>query len=343
VVDPATGAITEHELDYRGQNSKKPLYSGSMAFDGSGQLWMAAADIENGREKDVLMAYTPEYNVLVAYPVPTDCAVGQGSAPELVYPASDGAVWLVCLNARGNAYVERMTQKAESTPAHVVTDGPAGSMLLSVQQAVANGMGLDGPLVAGSGGVMWGIPGNFGGTEGVAEFDPSGEEHVTLPLDPGPAEKDKPIDAVDVEMVGNGTATPLILASCMAVLGTNPYAQDITCLNTFTATAKKPLALMPDFAGYNERMVPGAAMDSGGTVWEVLDGKVEAAPPNGQYLAGTSPSGAVSVYPFSVPGATNGPVNPSIDPPAVTANGGVWFMTTLGAQSGRLVEVIPKK
>jgi pimeloyl-ACP methyl ester carboxylesterase len=346
-VDPATGEITDHPLSFRGPDGSPAVYSGSIAFDGSGHLWIAAAEpatATEGKQTDVLLSYSKQGELLQPYPVSPGCTTGVGPPAETLSSASDGAVWVICgskANA-GASYVERLSPDAPAVPAKPVVDATPGSLLYLGQKQLALA-GMLSPMAPSAGGTMWNIPGSYLGGSGFVEFTPAGEEKLTQPVSTsGAAAPGKPAPTTELQVVGNGSAPPAALGTCLAVDDSGGNARTTQCVITFTATGLKVLANLPDYNGYNLQQVDLAAMDSSGALWVMLQGKAGGQAADGQYYAKVAADGKVTVYPFTVP-KSNGPITIAKVPPVITPDGGLWTVDGSSSPVGHLVEVLPKQ
>ncbi|NUR27761.1 MAG: alpha/beta fold hydrolase [Catenulispora sp.] len=346
-VDPATGGITDHPLSFSGPDGTPAVYSGSLAFDGAGHLWIAAAEpaaTTGGVQTDILLSYSKQAEHLEPYPVAPDCAPGLGLPSETLYSAGDGAVWVICgsKTKAGGSSIERLFPESPAVPAKPVIDAQPGSLLYLGQKQLADDSMLS-PMAPSAGGTMWNIAGNYSGGKGFVEFTPSGEERLTEPVrTPGTAAPGKPAPSTELQVVGNGSAPPAALGTCLAVDDSGGNAHSTQCVIAFTATDLKVLASLPDYNGYNMNQVNPAAMDSSGAVWVMLQGKAGGKAADGQYYAKVAADGTVTVYPFTVPKA-NGPIAIAKVPPVITADGGLWSVDASSSPEGQLVEVLPKQ
>jgi hypothetical protein len=314
-----------------------------MAFDGAGHLWLDAALIVDGKETDVLLRYTPGSTAMLKFPVAKACSVGAGTPSDDLYSASDGAVWVICVNTKlgtgGGALVQRLTPDGGVTSVHVVVQGPAGS-LENLAGLELPGESLLGPMAQMAGGFLWNLPGTFAGASGYAKLLPNGSEYWIIDSGTSVVEQGRPSVAADLELFGNGTDSLAELVTC-SVMGSDNSIKSHNCLVSVSPVGTRSvIAVIPDYDGYNLLQVNQAVMDADGGMWVMIQGTANGDAPNGQYYFESDPGGATTVYPFTVPGAS-GPISIAHAQPVITDGSGLWTVQG-GTQSGSIVEVLPQ-
>lgn len=340
-VDPRTMAEGSYRLTYRPATGKV-AYSGELAFDGNGNLWIPAALIADRQpEIDVLLRYSTQSWAADKLDAPAKCQTGNGHPTEKVTEATDGAVWVTCpsndFGAPGGTYVERRAPDGTPTPSHVVLQGSPGDVLyIGSQQLPAQS--LSAPMAPLPGGVMWNASNGD-----IVTFGADGSERLILPTTTGVAKPGSPATTGELELFANGSAdTPTELSSCL-VVETNQQTHTAECFVTVSpAGALKVLAVLPDDNGYNLRQAAAAAMDSAGTAWVMLKGTAAGKAPEGRYYIAVGPDGHPSIYPFTATGSSGDPVSPDLQAPVITADGGLWTSGS-GGQTAYLMEVLPKR
>ncbi|HEV2633904.1 MAG TPA: cell wall-binding repeat-containing protein [Actinocrinis sp.] len=343
-VDPDTYAISTYPLTYA-VSGGTVNYGGSAAIDGAGHVWLTAQLEVGSTVSDVLLRYTPGSGSMVKYAPNESCANGANSGTGELYSASDGAVWYVCtnsvINASGGALIERYSSDGAGTVMKPVVDAPLGT-LLSLAEEELPGQGVLGPLVAGSGGTMWAISGDFGGAGGILELDSGGQERLLA----------NSLSTGGIALAGSGIGAVVDVDSCRSYGAQGATEQQ--CYNVINPDGSATrLAVGPDYDGYNDHQVEVPAMDPEGDVWDMMTGKADGDAPGGQYYLDVDSGGGTTVYPFIVPGFS-GPIGVVSGAPAITLDGGLWTESTVGdvgsgvvggqrsLVSGNLVEVVPQ-
>jgi hypothetical protein len=328
-INPATYAVSTYPLASSLAGSAV-TYTGAAAFDSAGHLWLGAElpAGQGSQPANILLRYTPGSGALARFGEDSGCATDSGQPDEL-FSASDGAIWDVC-EAKilgGGAFYFRLSPDGAVTNVHAVNNAQPGSTLYLGYEELPSS-DLLGPLAPGPGGTMWGMPGNFAGSDGYIKITASGQE--TLLEGSG--------FTTDIQVVGNGTAAIKTVGSCVPAGGGN----DQQCVNVLNPDGTETkIAEAPDYNGYNDHLVHWAAMGRSGAVWLIIDGTAAGKAPHGQYYFEVSPGGATKLFPFTVPGDT-GPIPVAEAPPVITANGGLWTVDASSRYTGAVVEIVPK-
>ncbi|NUP46731.1 MAG: alpha/beta hydrolase [Catenulispora sp.] len=339
-VDPKTMAESSHPLAYE-TSAGKAAFTGEMAFDGTGKLWVPAAQIPDQRpETDVLLRYSVQNWAVDSFSAPAKCATGNGRAPERVTAAGDGAIWVRCVTndfgAAGGTYVERRTPDGAATPSHVVLQGKPGDLVyLGSEELPAQA--LSDPMAALSGGVMWTTANGS-----IVTFAPDGSERLLLTTGTGTAKPGQPAVTTQMQLFTNGSAPPVELSECL-IAEADQASHDSECFVTVSQTGElKVLTTLPDDNGYNLQQADAAAMDHAGTDWVMLKGTAGGKVHEGQYYIAVGSDGHQSIYPFTATGGKGLPVSPDKTAPVITSDGGLWTTASDG-QGPYLMEVLPKR
>lgn len=305
------------------------FYAGGAAFDSAGHLWLTA-DLRTGNPASptydqVLLQYTAGSGAVQQFAEDSSCARASSDDSTELYEANDGAVWVVC-NANfagGGAVFYRMTPGGGITTMTIVNNSTPGSLLaVAYTELPFSGSG---PLVQGPGGTMYALD-----DDGIVQLTPGGQE--TLAID------DK--DDEPVQLAGNGSGLLEAVSVCDVTDASGEQSkQCVSKVNT--DGSETTIAYLPYYDGYNDFLVHWAVMSSSGNLWLILD--TPGPPPIKQYYVEVSPGGAVTTFPFTVPGDTV-PVQVSQAPPVITPNGGLWTPDDQDAVSATwsLIQIVPK-
>lgn len=293
-LNPSTDTISQYPLPQTtGQD--QIYYDGSLAFDGSGQVWLGAEDPTKGTTFLVHDSITTGVSSTVS--MPGRCfGSGDGGVLYPFYSATDGSVWTTCANSTTDQqWLVRITASGTVTSYLNKTGG-----------------GISSYLAPGPGGTMWatvGAPtGPIRSSLGIVKIAPSGQ--VTLHQDPGPGQ-------LDLEVAGNGK-TVVDIAAC-----TKNGVTKGCYLNVSPAGAETTLADVPfdDVAGaYNDP----PAMDAQGDVWVLDDGTADGAAPSGQFYFEVTPGGSSAIDSFRFPAPNASATLVPTGAPVVTPDGAIW-------------------
>ena len=298
-VNPVTTAIKSYPLSYPGGAL---TYDGELAFAGDGDLWLSATEADG---TGVVMRYVMATGGLAEFPTPAACNGPQFYTAVSLFAASDGSLWLTCLNASDDTVLEQITSSGPGTP----IQAPAAAPEL-------------GPLTPGAGGTMWAIGYSYG-ESAIVEITPAGQETVFQSSDNENA----------IDIVGNGSGTLVAVGNCQV------SGVDDTCFFDVAADGTETMiAVAPEYEGYNSNMVLQPTMDASGNVWQLVD-KATLEPSGGQYYFEVASNGDTKKYPLVLPGDSLG-LQPG-GPPVVTADGVVWDENVGDPGNGELVRFAP--
>ena len=287
---PATGKVQQYPLTYEPSGGTLN-YEGPIAFDRSGNVWLAAQDqngssaAQGGNPPQVLIRYTPATRATTMFTEPAYCSDYIDTVPSLT-TASDGSVWLNCGDGTGGAGLYRVIADGSTTPVKLPS-------FFSGEGALAPG--ADGMMYTTA--IKNGLP-------GVAEFSADGSATFA------PTPSRSSIGLVTVSAVaGNGTGQMIATATC-----TNDYATTSVCFDAVSSDGT--LSQIGELANVSQAYQPG--MDSHGNMWFVAELQ------NSQYedLIEVTPEGKITQDPLL--SSTVESFTP-VGAPAITSDGSVWL------------------
>jgi pimeloyl-ACP methyl ester carboxylesterase len=284
---PKTGKLQQYLLTYEPSGATLN-YEGPIAFDGSGNVWLAAQEQQTSSEPlppQVLIRFTPATGAMKLFTTPAYCSDYINNVPSLT-AASDGSVWLGCGDGSGGSSLYRVTAYGSTTAVKL----PAF-------------FSASGPLASGPGGMMY-ASAIKNGIPGVGEFSATGSGTFT------PTPQRSSIGLISVSAVaGNGTGQMIAVATCA-----NDYATTSTCFDAVSSGGT--LSQIGEVTNVSQMFQPG--MDAHGNLWVV------AYLQENEYedLVEVTPGGKVTQYPL-----LNSTVESFIPvgAPAITDDGSVWL------------------
>lgn len=337
-VDPATYAVSARPLP-ASVDGFSLRYTGALAFDNVGQLWLGATASAAGQPAaDMLVRYLLGTGAITHFSLAGTCSDDPAQPAAQLFTASDGGVWVECPGPdSGATSIVRLQRNGAFIQPGIVV--PLNQVLraASPQEEIANlPQAKIGPLAPATGGIMWGLTAG-----GFVQLTAAGEETFTqASLEATELTTQSIMLAQVFQLAGNSQSLTVGgVGECRPVDAPASEAKECA-VSVDPASGTTMLAAAPDYDGHvgNANVHP-AGMDSSGDLWFLVDGTAGGQAPDGQYFFEVTSGGGTRVVPFSVPGDAL-PI-PVVQPPVITVNGAVW---TVDPESGpgALVEVRPR-